>query len=420
MTAGTYFDSVLHERRGSDTVKNRQEKAPAIVIGGHFQGLGTVRALACKGVRVYVADHEPNLSRFSRFLSGSLKMPDIRMEAQALQCFLEWGNKPLLRGAVIYPTDDESVHFLSRNHKLLSRCFRLMTPDWSSIAFVYDKRETYKQAAKLGIPIPQTFFPGSFDDLEDSNIPFPAVVKPAVMRPFFRKTGKKVFPAYSRDELRRAYASAAAVIPSSEIIVQELIPDVAANLFSFCPFFKNTKSVAGITAQRLRQHPMDFGQASTYVEIVNIPLLKKISEKFLRSIDYYGLAEVEFIRDPRDEQFKMLEINPRIWGWHSLAVGAGVNLPWMVYHDLVIDSRPNTGRQALHVKTRFRPAEKWVRLTTDVPTAALEILRGRMRINQYIQSMKGKKEFAVWSLRDPLPFFGEWLLLAALWKKRGF
>lgn len=390
------------------------------MIGGHFQGLGAVRALARKGVRVYVADHEPHLTRFSRFLSGSLKMPDIRKEAEALRCFLEWGARPALRGAVIYPTDDEAVHFLSRNRGLLTRSFRLMTPEWASIAFVYDKRETYKQARKLGILIPQTFFPRSIGDLNDSNIPLPAIVKPAVMRTFFKKTGKKVFAAYGRDELRKAYAAASEVIPADEIIVQEMIPDVAANLFSFCPFFKNAKSVAGLTAQRLRQHPMDFGQASTYVEIVDIPLLKEISERFLGSIDYYGLAEVEFIRDPRDRQFKLLEINPRIWGWHSLAVGAGVNLPWMVYHDLIRNHPPSDDLQEKYPETRFRPAGKWVRLMTDVPTAALEIIRGRMGMRQYAQSMRGKKEFAVWSGRDPLPFFGEWLLLAALWKKRGF
>ena len=62
---------------------------------------------------------------------------------------------------------------------------------------------------------------------------------------------------------------------------------------------------------------------------------------------------------------------------------------------------------------------KWIRLVTDTPTVIKELFSGRMSIKEYYQSIKGKKEYAVLSLKDPLPFFMEILFVPYLWWKRG-
>ena len=63
---------------------------------------------------------------------------------------------------------------------------------------------------------------------------------------------------------------------------------------------------------------------------------------------------------------------------------------------------------------------KWIRLTTDIPTVLGEIIRGRMTFGEYKRSMRGKKVYAVFSKKDPLPFFVELALIPYLWMKRGF
>ena len=63
---------------------------------------------------------------------------------------------------------------------------------------------------------------------------------------------------------------------------------------------------------------------------------------------------------------------------------------------------------------------RWVRLVTDIPTVLSEVIKGNMKIRDYVASMKGKKEFAVFSLNDPLPFLTEIAMLPYLWKKKGF
>ena len=203
----------------------------------------------------------------------------------------------------------------------------------------------------------------------------------------------------------------ATIIDPCEILVQELIPGRAGNLFSFFGFFRDGEPVAGFCARRPRQHPMDFGRATTLAETVKIPELETLATKFLGAIGYCGLAEVEFMYDPKHARFELLEVNPRIWGWHTIAIRAGVDLPYLAYAEII--------GEGITIGP-FREGVKWVRLLTDIPTVAREIRQGRLTIREYLRSMRGSKEFAVFSLSDPLPFIMEFFLLPYYAKHRGF
>jgi predicted ATP-grasp superfamily ATP-dependent carboligase len=118
------------------------------------------------------------------------------------------------------------------------------------------------------------------------------------------------------------------------------------------------------------------------------------------------------MRDPKDGKYKLIEINPRPWGWHTLAIAAGVDLPYMLYRYMLgeeITRNGTTPKQA-----------KWIRLVTDTPTVISALIKHQLRFRDYIISLKGKKQYAVFSVRDPLPFIAELLMLPYLWKKRGF
>jgi predicted ATP-grasp superfamily ATP-dependent carboligase len=312
---------------------------------------------------------------------------------------------------VIFPTDDETVHFLSMYKSRLESIYNVTTPAWNVTRLAYDKTLTYRLAGKIGVPIPKTFFPRTVEDLDDPEIPFPAIIKPAVMRSFFRKTGKKAFPAVNRNELKDAYRAACGIIPPAEILVQERIPEAARNLFSFSPFFKNGRVLGRVTVQRLRQHPMDFGHATTLAVTVDEPELERLGTRILKAMNYYGIGEVEFIRDPRDRRYKFLEVNPRIWGWHTIAPRAGVNLPYLMYLDQTGETAEVPG---------YRKNVKWIREITDMATVISEMAGGRMGLREYLASIRGEKELAVFSWKDPVPFFGELIRLPALWKERGF
>jgi predicted ATP-grasp superfamily ATP-dependent carboligase len=147
------------------------------------------------------------------------------------------------------------------------------------------------------------------------------------------------------------------------------------------------------------------------VETIELPLLEQLSERFLRAIDYYGLVELEYKLDPRDGQYKLLDVNGRTWGYHTLGPGAGVDFPYMLFADQVGE----------HVEPcRARAGVTWIRLVTDLPTSILQILNGQLNWQAYLESLRNFQVEAVFSRADPLPGFAELALLPYLSLKRGF
>lgn len=382
-----------------------------IITGGDFQALGAMRALARKGVPVILLDNETCIGRFSKFKRKFLKAPLLSEPESYVDFLIQLARTESVDGWVLLPNSDEAVFLLSKNRDTLDSYYRVPTPSWDVIKNVYIKKNTYRIAERNGIPIPRTFYPKNLEELLRLDLQFPMVIKPSVRDHFYSKVKVKAFLVNNRRSLEETYLRVCSVIPPSEVLVQEFIPGGPKNLYSFCPFFKNGEILASITARRARQHPMDFGHASTYAELVDIPNLAAISKAFLTAIDYYGIGEVEFMKDPHTGEYKLIELNPRIWGWHTLAIAAGINLPFLLYNDML--------GQEIELPGTLKDV-KWIRLITDIPTVIKELAMGKMTVFDYLRSLKGGKEFAVFSLADPLPFIAEIAMIPYLFKKRSF
>ncbi len=370
----------------------------AIVLGGHVQALGIVRILGRRGIPSVVIDETGScIARHSKYCDGFYRVSNDNLES-----FLA-GSKctTMYRDRVIFPTNDFHVRILSHRREELSRHYRLSTDAPEVIDLFYNKINTYRLAGRTGIPIPLTFFPERQEDLENSEIPFPCIVKPAVMYDFHRKTGKKVFLCNDRDELRHAYARALQVIAASEIIVQEVIPGDGRDQFSACFLYIGGRSYVQLTACRMRQHPLDFGNATTYAEVSDVTAPREYGERLLNAAGYNGLCEVEFKRDPRDGICKLLEVNPRTWKWHIIAEKTGTPFVplWFDY----LSGMPVEPAEGFRMASFCHPI-------TDIPVRLALLFRGAKYRNRKIRPVQD----AVWSPDDPLPWFFEKLYLPEL------
>lgn len=335
----------------------------AVVVGGDFQGLGIVRSLGRRGIPVYVVDDERSIARFSRYTRDSVRVHDLRDEERTVETLLEVGERLGLEGWVLYPTREETVAAIARNRERLARLYRVPTPGWETVQWAWDKRNTYRLAAELGIPAPRTWYVADDADLSAIDAQPPFAVKPAIKEHFVYTTKAKGWRADSKEELVELVHRAAALVGHEEVMVQELIPGNGECQLAYCAFFKGGEAVGSMVARRWRQHPPEFGRASTYVETVELPELEEPSLRFLRAIDYYGLVELEYKRDPRDGVYKLLDVNARTWGYHTLGPRAGVDFPYLLFADQT--------QQPLE-PGRTRPGVRWIRLVTDVPTGMVE------------------------------------------------
>jgi D-aspartate ligase len=385
------------------------QQVGAIVIGGEHPGLGIARSLGRRGIPVCVIDDQHSISQFSKFATRVVRVKDLRDEHNTVESVMEVGQRYGLEGWVLFPTRDETVAAFSRQRDRLAEFFRVTTADWDTVRWAWDKKNTYDRAAQLGIPVPRTYKPRTERELVELYSRLPLALKPAVKENFFYATGAKAWRAETPDQLNDLFRKAVRQIRPEEILIQEIIPGDGQRQYSYCAFFRDGEAHGTLVAKRLRQHPREFGRAATYVETIEHPEIEELSERFLRAIDYYGLVEVEFKQDPRDGQFKLLDVNARTWGFHTIGTPAGVDFPYMLYADQL--GKPVE-------RCRARAGVGWLRAVTDLPTAASDLWDGELDLRSYWRSLRRTRTESVFCLQDPLPSLAEVLMLPYLVAKK--
>lgn len=382
----------------------------AVVIGGDYQGLGIIRSLGRRGVPICVVDDEHSIGRFSRYATHGVKVDDLRDPDRVVETLFAIGRRLGLEGWVLYPTREETVVALSCHRAILSEMFRVPTADWNAVRWAWDKRNTYLLAGRLGIPAPRTWYPGNVSDLSAIDVDPPFVVKPAVKEHFLYATKAKAWRADSLEQLQMRFEQAARLVGPGEVMIQELIPGDGRSQFACCAFVKDGEMVAAMVACRRRQHPPEFGRASTFVETVDIPDLEHLSARLFSAIRYSGLAELEYKLDPRTDEYKLLDFNARTWGYHTLGFAAGIDFAYLQFADQVgVSVTP----------VRARVGRRWIRILTDLPTAVTEMRHGRLRMGEFLRSVAGAHTEAVFSANDPLPALAELALIPYLACRRG-
>jgi predicted ATP-grasp superfamily ATP-dependent carboligase len=383
----------------------------AVVIGGDYRGLGVVRSLGRRGIPVWVLADEHFLAATSRYTQRRFRWPSEDADRQ-IEFLVDLGRRHHLEGWVLIPTGDETAALLSQHRARLAEQFRISTPDWDVLRWAYDKRLSQQLATRLGIAQPWTCTPASAPHLLDIDCPFPAILKPAVKTQLNRFTRAKAWPVANHQELITRYTEACALIPPNEILLQELIPGNGETQFSFAALCQNGEPLAWVVARRARQYPIDFGRSSSYVETVEAPDVEQAARRILTELRYTGLIEAEFKVDPRDGRCKFLELNPRVWGWHTLGRIANVDFPYLLWRMTLGESVP--------MQRRGPPAGlHWIHLRTDLPAVVQGIRRGVRPKLASFRSLGHQVEFAILAADDPIPALVDIPLLGYVaWRRR--
>jgi D-aspartate ligase len=387
------------------------EQVGAVIIGGEHPGLGIARSLGRRGIPICIIDDQHSVSQFSRYAGRVVRVKDLRNEQNTVDNVMEIGRRYGLKGWVLFPTRDETVAAFSRHRDRLAEFFRVTTAAWETVRWAWDKKNTYDCAVELGIPVPKTYNIMTEEGLAELYHRLPLAIKPAVKENFFYATGAKAWRAETPEQLNSLFRKANQQIRPEEILIQEIIPGTGQRQYSYCAFFRDGVAHSTLVARRLRQHPREFGRAATYVETIELPEVEELSERFLKAINYYGLVEVEFKQDPRDGQFKLLDVNARTWGFHSIGLPAGVDFPYLLYADQV-------GRSV--EPSRAKAGVGWLRAVTDLPTVVSDLWAGELDPRRYLNSLRKTRTESVFCMRDPLPSVGEVVMLPYLVAKKYF
>ena len=366
----------------------------ALVMGADYRALGVARSLGRRGIPVWLINQGGHLvASTSRYVRRRLPWP-VCDDHGKISFLLRLCASQNLKGWILIPTDDYTVGLVSNHHQALSGGYQVSVPPWETLRWACDKRLLYQLAERVQVHQPWTFCPSTRQELATIDFPFPVILKPALRLRPSNLSVPKAWRAEDRESLFKRYDEASALLPAEDLIIQEMVPGGGEAQFSYAALCKDGRSLASVVARRTRQFPRDFGQLSTYVETIDAPEVIEPAERLLAAVRFTGLAEVEFKNDPRDGQFRVLDINPRVWGWHTLCSRAGVDFSYLLW--LLVRGEP-----VPHL--RGREGERWVHLLADLRMAIEEILRGRLSWREYLRSIRSPVESAIFSWDDPLP-----------------
>ena len=161
-----------------------------------------------------------------------------------------------------------------------------------------------------------------------------------------------------------------------------------------CAGVATDEGVAALAVARFhRTWPVESGGA-TFAETVEAPpgLPEKVSA-LVERLGWWGIFDLEVLALNGD-RYSAIDFNPRVFGWLTLAVEAGVDLPNAMIEAL-LRGRTLTARSRAGVRYRWEDA--------DLCHAAWQLRRGNLRAaGQALRPVRGVKH-AHFRLDDPAP-----------------
>jgi D-aspartate ligase len=374
------------------------ESAGAVVVGGHVNGVGLVRALAARGIPTAVVTTQPwDVAHRSRLvvareaLSALDEHPDRLLEALERRAS-DW------RGWAVLPANDEALAALGRDHDRLSRTYRVLSPPAEIADCFLDKTRMLAVAEAVGLDLPRRYGPATA--AASTALRFPVLVKPDVSHRFRARFGCKLFAAPDRRALEDAVARLRESGLSGHVF--DCVPGSDREIHAYCTYVDAAgEPRGGVTVRKIRQGPPRFGVACVAEIVDDEPVLRDATLAILRRVGFRGIASAEFKRDPRDGRFRFLEVNGRSVIYNGLLRRGGVDLTTLAWADQVcgapLDATPN-GWPGV-----------WVNVHADLLYALAARGDGAPSLRELLATYRRPMVEALWSARDPRPFLAQWL-----------
>ena len=146
-------------------MKRYNEKIPCVVLGLGVNGLGVVRSLGRKKLKViglYTKNEE--IGRYSKYCKAIKFLLLENNQEGFLDSLLDLGRK--LKKTKIYATTDKYVQFISENRGRLSEYFFINMAKKELISKMNSKSGIQQLAKKYNIKMPQTRHVLNMSDLE--------------------------------------------------------------------------------------------------------------------------------------------------------------------------------------------------------------------------------------------------------------
>ena len=298
----------------------RPRQIPALILKiGHYPlhsgGVGAIRTLGRMGVPVYATTEDRfTPAAVSRYCTGTIRWRTTGCEDPAdLAGGLAEIGRQIGRPAVAVPVDDEAAVLLAEQADELSEYFlfpRLADP--GLIRKLASKHELSALGQEHGFAVPRWAFAATPDEVSAfaATAAFPVVVKNAA--PWVRRRAPAVPGTTVVGSAAELIAVASSTQEAPALLLQEYIPHQVAEdwiVHLYCDADSNC--LALFTGVKTGSWPPNTGATASGIAVPN-PALAHQVERFCKAVGFHGVADLDVRFDRRDQQYKLVDFNPRM------------------------------------------------------------------------------------------------------------
>lgn len=290
--------------------------------------LGIVRHLGKKGYIVHALTYTRHcLSSWSKYCDKEIFIPlDDKFDEELIK-IVNTENYDILMP--VGTTSYKICHRLKDQLLNKSNTNLLLAPN-KSFEIAISKELTLSLAKSLGIQTPKTIIPTRDADFEEISRQLDTHV---VIKARHELGINVVEYARSADELITKFNSLNVKHNFSESelpIIQSYIEGPGVGFFGF---FINGECYQNYQHIRIREYPPTGGM-STCCELHYNQKVESYSLKLLKHLNWTGVAMVEYKINQEGDPV-LMEINPKFWGSHDLALACGIDFPQQIIDYLI-------------------------------------------------------------------------------------
>jgi predicted ATP-grasp superfamily ATP-dependent carboligase len=361
-----------------------------VTDGEDRAALATTRALARAGHSVVVAaGRRPAPAQWSSACTRRLLFPR-SLDAER---FVRASTEELASGDynTLTPTTDAALLALSSFRECLPRALRSSLPPHDVVTRSLNKPALLDASAQAGFAVPES------EECADrgavfaaaASLGFPLVVKPTMSIVVVDGRARREAARVVRNGVQLDNALSALGTP---VLVQRFYE--RAHVLSLAGVASEHGLAAVVAARWRRRWPTVDGAASFAETVVPPSSAVRGAETLVGALGWRGIFELELLALGRG-QFAPIDLNPRPFGWMTLALRAGANLP-ALWLDCLRGLDPPVVVARSGVRYRWEEG--------DFRHLVWQVRRGRPRAAATVLRPHRSVAHAYFELDDPSPF----------------
>jgi predicted ATP-grasp superfamily ATP-dependent carboligase len=286
--------------------------------------LGIIRSLGSRSLNISCGStysiHIP-ISSYSKYVKSTFFYPDPKNNPVK---FCEYIKKIMNENNIrfLLPVGYDAYSAIAKNIQIFNND-SLPLPELGSFEIAASKSATVSLANELNIPAPISIKLNKISDLQEIKLSYPLVVKGIFSSGFVKYANNYQELEYWVKEITKLQKE----LP----LIQEYI---SGEGYGFFGLFNKGSPRAFFMHKRIREYPVSGGPSTCAKSIFDKRILD-YGLTIMKKLKWHGVGMVEFKKDIKDGNFKIMEINPKFWGSLDLAIASGVDFPYLLYKMLL-------------------------------------------------------------------------------------